>query len=97
MDNQKEIEKLFESRSEKIYEGFQEALNKYNLLDMRIIEFETATSPTKTKILDDLNEVLRENDIQGLYILQFTLIKGRGEECRWKIRLKNGRWIIKCE
>ncbi|PSN12418.1 hypothetical protein C7271_23570, partial [filamentous cyanobacterium CCP5] len=74
MDNQKEIEKLFESRSEKIYEGFQEALNKYNLLDMRIIEFETATSPTKTKILDDLNEVLRENDIQGLYILQFTLI-----------------------
>ena len=97
MDEQKEIENLFESRSVKIYEGFKAALNKYNLSDMRIIEFKTAANSSKTKILDGLNEVLRENDIQDLYISQFTLAKDRGEECNWTIRLENGKWVIKCE
>jgi hypothetical protein len=97
MNKQKEIESLFESRSAKIYEGFKEALNKYNLPDMRITEFKTAASSSKAKILDSLNEVLRENDIQDLFIFQFTLVQDRGEECNWRIRLENGNWIIKCE
>lgn len=98
MSDLETVQSVVERKQGELINAFKKVLEKYSLLNVQVTEVRLGKKNSRTKdstadIIQDFNEILKQNNLEDFYISAFTLSEESPEErCSITVE-RNGFWI----
>ncbi|MBD1877224.1 hypothetical protein H6F75_27455 [Nodosilinea sp. FACHB-131] len=95
MSDLETIRSVVDKKNDELVNAFKKVLEKYSILNVQVTEVQLEKKTSRTRgstasILQDFNEILKQNKLEDFYTSAFTLVEeSREERCSITVK-KNG-------